>query len=167
MSKILAIDPGKVRVGLALSDITATLASPWGIISRADFEAEDFKHIRQIIAEEAVELVILGHPLSLDGSTTLSTEDAEDVAQRLVKNLKVPVLLQDERLTSKEARKRIAEAAGRNPVGRSGTNSGWEPGQRNRRKPPKKVLDDAAAATVILQSYLDSRKNQTQQETPL
>jgi putative Holliday junction resolvase len=158
MSKILAVDVGRARVGLALSDATATLASPRGIISRADFEADDFGLIRQIIAEEGVELVIVGHPLSLNGSVTSSTEDAENIAGQLTRSLAIPIKMVDERLTSKEARKRMAEAAGRKAVGRAGKNSGWERGQRSRRRPPKKMPDDAGAATVILQSYLDGQK---------
>ncbi len=156
--KILAIDVGRVRVGLAISDSTATLASPFNILSRHEFEEEDYSALRKLIQEEGVGLVIVGHPLSLDGSCTESSRDAETVAQELKKSLTVPVLLCDERLTSKEARRRLAESAGRPPVGRPSKNAGWKRGQRKRRSPPRKVLDDSAAASVLLQSYLDSLK---------
>jgi len=156
--KILAVDVGKARVGLAISDSGATLATPLSILPRQKFEAEDFSRIKEIVQDEGVGLVLVGYPRSLDGGETKSTVDAMEVAERLASSLHIPVQLYDERLTSKEARRRLAESAGRPPVGRPSRNRGWKRGQRKRHRPAKRIDDDSAAATIFLQSYLDSLK---------
>jgi putative pre-16S rRNA nuclease len=140
--RVLGIDYGARRIGLALSDATATLASPWRLLQRPPSDAET---LRVVLAEIAVlaadsdglEAVVVGWPRRLDGTPTDQTPLVEAFARGLEARLSVPVVLQDERLSSREAESRLARR---------------EPDWRKRKK-----LIDAAAAAIILQDYLDGR----------
>lgn len=141
--RVLGIDYGLRRVGLALSDPTGTLASPWRMLERPPSEADTVR----LIAEEAsrlareddgLEAVVVGWPRRLDGSPTSQTPIVEAFARALGERLGVTVVLQDERLSSHEAESRLTER-----------------GHRDWRSRKKRL--DAAAAAVILQDYLDHR----------
>jgi putative Holliday junction resolvase len=140
--RVLGIDYGARRIGLALSDATATLASPWRMLQRPPSEAET---LRIVIAEitalknedAGLAAVVVGWPRRLDGSATDQTPIVETFARALETQIDVPVLLQDERLSSTEAESRLARR------------------EKDWRK--RKQQLDAAAAAVILQDYLDSR----------
>lgn len=140
--RVLGIDYGARRIGLALSDATATLASPWRLLQRPPSDAET---LRVVLAEIAVlaadsdglEAVVVGWPRRLDGTPTGQTPIVEAFARGLEAKLTVPVVLQDERLSSREAESRLAVR---------------EPDWRKRKK-----HIDAAAAAIILQDYLDGR----------
>ena len=140
--RVLGIDYGARRIGLALSDATATLASPWRLLQRPPSDAET---LRVVLAEIAVlaadsdglEAVVVGWPRRLDGTPTDQTPIVEAFARGLEAKLTVPVVLQDERLSSREAESRLAVR---------------EPDWRKRKK-----HIDAAAAAIILQDYLDGR----------
>ncbi len=137
---MLGIDYGARRIGLALSDATATLASPWRLLLRPPSEAET---LRMLIAEittlthddDGLEAVVVGWPRRLDGSPTDQTAIVETFARALESRIDVPVILQDERLSSTEAESRLARR------------------EKDWRK--RKQQLDAAAAAVILQDYLD------------
>ena len=139
---MLGIDYGARRIGLALSDATATLASPWRMLHRPPSEAET---LRILIAEistlrdndDGLAAVVVGWPRKLDGSPTDQTAIVESFAKSLKEKIDVPVVLQDERLSSTEAESRLARR------------------EKDWRK--RKQQLDAAAAAVILQDYLDSR----------
>jgi putative Holliday junction resolvase len=138
----LGIDYGARRIGLALSDATATLASPWRMLHRPPSEAETMRVLLAEIAtlqqeDDGLEAVVVGWPRRLDGSPTDLTRIVETFAQSLKAKLDVPVVLQDERLSSTEAESRLA--------------------QRERDWRKRKQQLDAAAAAVILQDYLDNR----------
>ena len=140
--RVLGIDYGARRIGLALSDATATLASPWRMLQRPPSEAET---LRILIAEiatlsndaDGLEAVVVGWPRRLDGSPTDQTPIVETFARSLKAQIAVPVMLQDERLSSTEAESRLARR------------------EKDWRK--RKQQLDAAAAAVILQDYLDGR----------
>ena len=140
--RVLGIDYGARRVGLALSDATATLASPWRMLQRPPSEAATLRLlIAEIVslenAEDGLEAVVVGWPRRLDGSPTDQTPIVQAFVQALKARIGVPVILQDERLSSTEAEARLARR------------------ERDWRK--RKQQLDAAAAAVILQDYLDSR----------
>lgn len=140
--RVLGIDYGARRIGLALSDTTATLASPWRMIQRPPSEAETLRVLITEIAalqndDDGLEAVVVGWPRRLDGSPTDQTPIVETFARSLKAKIDVPVILQDERLSSTEAESRLARR------------------ERDWRK--RKQQLDAAAAAVILQDYLDSR----------
>lgn len=140
--RVLGIDYGARRIGLALSDATATLASPWRLLQRPPSDAET---IRVLVAEintlakddDGLEAVVVGWPRRLDGSPTDQTSMVETFARALEAQIEIPVVLQDERLSSHEAESRLARR------------------ERDWRKRKKQL--DAAAAAVILQDYLDHR----------
>ena len=139
---MLGIDYGARRIGLALSDATATLASPWRLLQRPPSEAET---LRLLIAEittlanddDGLEAVVVGWPRRLNGSPTGQTPIVEAFANALKAQIAVPVILQDERLSSHEAESRLAARE-----------TDWR---------KRKAKLDAAAAAVILQDYLDGR----------
>ena len=141
--RVLGIDYGARRIGLALSDATATLASPWRMLQRPPSEAETLRtmieQIRQLRNDDdGLEAVVVGWPRRLDGSATDQTPIVETFARSLQAQLDIPVVLQDERLSSTEAESRLARR------------------EKDWRK--RKQQLDAAAAAVILQDYLDSHE---------
>jgi putative Holliday junction resolvase len=132
--RLLGIDFGTKRVGLAVSDGTAGMAFPLKTIERTTREAL-FDELLKTIEEERVGKVIVGLPLDLSGQETLSTRQAANFAASLKRRTDLPVVFADERLSSAEAEDRLHEA------GVSG-------------KSLKKVLD-SQAAVLILESYLE------------
>lgn len=140
--RVLGIDYGARRIGLALSDATATLASPWRLLQRPPSEAETLRlmitEITNLVKDdEGLEAVVVGWPRRLNGSPTEQTPLVEAFANALRSQITVPVILQDERLSSHEAESRLAARE-----------SDWR---------KRKAKLDAAAAAVILQDYLDHR----------
>jgi putative Holliday junction resolvase len=139
---VLGIDYGARRIGLALSDATGTLASPWRMIQRPSSEAATLdamvREINQLIADDdSLSAVVVGWPRRLDGTATHLTPLVEAFARALEQRVAVPVILQDERLSSHEAESRLAVR------------------ERDWRKRKDKL--DAAAAAIVLQDYLDHR----------
>ena len=138
--RVLGVDFGLRRVGLALSDASGRLASPWRAVERrgddATLAAELAREIAALAAgEDGLAAVVVGRPARLDGSPNEMTARVEAFAASLGALVPVAVALQDERLSSHEAEARLAER------------------ERDWRK--RKARLDAAAAAVILQDYLD------------
>ena len=136
--RLLALDVGDRRVGVAVSDSTGRLARPLTIIVRRS-KREDFAKIARLVQEQNATGLVVGYPLNMDDSIGPQARRVQRYAAALDHALPVPVILWDERLSSEEAAERFRAAAG------------------NRRR-RKKYLDDAAAA-VILQEYLDAQGN--------
>ncbi|HEY7474371.1 MAG TPA: Holliday junction resolvase RuvX [Vicinamibacterales bacterium] len=141
--RVLAIDPGARRLGLALSDATGTLATPWRVIESGGSIKADIEKLAAIVTglrgeDDSLAMIVVGLPLRLDGTPTDQTTRARELAARLESVTGLPIVLQDERLTSTEAEQRLAL---RMPD--------W-------RKRKEKL--DAAAAAIILQDYLDRRE---------
>jgi putative Holliday junction resolvase len=135
--RVLALDVGDVRIGVALSDETETLAS--GLVTlRSAGPRKDAQAIAALVREHAVGEVVVGLPLRLDGTVGPRGELTLDFVRRLRRVLKVPVVTRDERLTSVAAGERLAEA-----------------GVKRR---DRKALLDQAAAALILQEHLDERR---------
>lgn len=137
---MLGIDYGRKRIGLALSDASATLASPWKVVLRTGNDRDTVRALAADIGalaahDDGLSAVVVGWPRRLDGSPNEQTPLVEAFATALGAAIGVPVVLQDERLSSHEAESRLALRE-----------KDW------RRR--KQVLD-AAAAAVILQDYLD------------
>lgn len=138
--RVLALDLGDKRIGVALSDLTGLIARPLLVLKRTSRVA-DFAAIARMVAEHHVEQVVAGLPISMNGSEGQQAAWVRDYTAALAAALPVPVALWDERLTT-EAAAAIMRAQGKRP-GRQ-----WI---------------DAVAAAVILQSYLDAEnvKRQT------
>ncbi|HWQ45833.1 MAG TPA: Holliday junction resolvase RuvX [Longilinea sp.] len=141
MGRVLAVDPGEKRLGIAISDETGTLATPVMVINHTSLE-NDVKIITQLIKERSIVLVIVGTTVSIDGSELPQTRHARRVSEEIHARANIPVILWDEWGSTQAARAaRLASGAPRSKRGGH--------------------LDDVAAA-LILQSYLDSRPHAEQ-----
>ncbi len=141
--RVLGIDYGERRIGLAVSDATGTLASPLRSVPGSRDAGTAAAAVLRVLAEFAaaddpIAAVVVGLPTRLDGSANEQTPRARAFAAALARRAGCPVVEQDERLTSHEADQLLAEQ---------------EPDWRAR-----KARLDAAAAAVILQEYLDRQK---------
>jgi putative Holliday junction resolvase len=139
MTRILALDVGDRRIGVAVSDPSQILARSLEVIQRGSRQ-QDFAAVAGLVEEYEVEWVVVGYPRSLDGTAGEQAEKVERYVAALAEALTVPVLLWDERLSTVSAERLMREG-----------------GQRGRKKRERL---DAVAAAVILQDYLDSRKKE-------
>ena len=135
--RVLAVDPGKARVGVALSDELRILASPLGVLDGSD-RLRLVARVKQLVLENEVKRVLVGLPLHMSGEAGGSATRAQDLAQRIADATGLEVELVDERLTTVEATRKSREA----------------PGKRS--KKAAAPIDDKAAC-VLLQSWLDRR----------
>ena len=131
--RILGLDLGDVRIGVAISDPERHLAVPMGTVHTG--APADLKAIAKLVREHEVTLVVVGHPLKMSGAPGARARHAEEFVAALRQALPVPVVLQDERLSTVEADRALRDAGA---------------GGRDRRR-----AVDRSAAAVILQSYLD------------
>ena len=136
--KILAVDLGAARTGLAVCDENEILASPVGVISE-----RDMGRLSQKVAEEAkkrgAERIVVGLPRNMDGSEGDSAKNARAFAEKISEVSGLPVFMQDERGTTITAHGYLNDT--------------------NTRGKKRKAIIDTVAATVILQDYLARRKN--------
>jgi putative Holliday junction resolvase len=154
---ILALDYGRARIGVAIADAETRMAKPLTTLERIN-RNEDMRRLRELARDQSVTLIIVGLPVRLDGSRGDMAEEASRFAERVRKQVGVPVEMVDERLTSWEAERmleeqggRVMHAAARGPAGRDAVKD--QP-----RRAPKvggKMTVDAMAATVILKEYLE------------
>lgn len=151
---ILALDYGRARIGLAIADGETRLAKPLATLERIN-RNEDMRRLRELTRERGVTQIIVGLPLRLDGSHGDMAGEASRFAERVRKQIGVPVEMVDERLTSWEAQRLLEEQGGRaiNPSARvaSGRNSDK---QKRKLKAEGKLTVDALAAAVMLKEYL-------------
>lgn len=134
MGRVLALDVGEKRVGVALCDETQTLARPLFTLKRAS-KKEDFARLTAACREHAVEKVIVGLPKTLRGEEGAQAQRVRRYAAAVQAALDLPIEFWDERFSSVDARERLASAG---------------------RRPRAKGDIDSAAAAIILQEYLDS-----------
>ena len=101
-SRLLGIDPGKKRVGIAISDENKIIATPYTTIIKNNFS--DFLiQINKIISDNDIKGIIIGNPINMDGSPSQSSQSAKDLAINLSKNTVIPIAMWDERLSSRGA----------------------------------------------------------------
>ena len=103
MHKIMALDVGTKRIGIALSDYLQVIATPHSFISRTP-EAKAIEEINKIAKENRVEKIVVGIPINMDGTFGFQAEDCKEFSQKLVG---FDIILEDERLTSEEAEQRL------------------------------------------------------------
>lgn len=132
--RLMGLDIGDRRIGVALSDPGKTLARSLGVVRRRS-PAADMAVIRSLVEEHEVEKVIIGHPLRLDGRAGEQAIRIEAYAAELATALNIPVVLWDESYSTQRAREAMIEAG--------------------RRRKERKQRLDAVAAAVILQDYMD------------
>lgn len=133
--KVLGVDLGLARTGVAISDCNQVLASPFCVIKEKDNEVLAQK-IGQICADEDVQRIVVGLPKNMDGSEGASAQNARTFADMLSKITNLPIFMVDERGTTITATNFLNDV--------------------NVRGKKRKNVVDAVAATVILQNYLDS-----------
>ncbi|HEY3397392.1 MAG TPA: Holliday junction resolvase RuvX [Armatimonadota bacterium] len=135
--RILGLDPGTARLGVAISDATGGMALPLEIIQRDD-RGEDLRRVARIVTERGVEQIVVGLPLMLSGERGPAAEQMDKFISALETTVGVEVVTWDERLSTAQVDKalHLAGVSSRERRGRT----------------------DAAAAAVILQSYLDAHE---------
>ncbi len=134
--RVLAIDFGTRRLGLAVSDLLGLTAQPLPSLERVN-RNEDFRRLREVCREHEVKEIVVGHPLRLRGDVGQSARRAAAFARRLGRELGLPVALEDERLTTFEAREILSQCGA------------------SRKRQARAV--DSVAASLILRSYLDRK----------
>lgn len=132
-SRVLAIDYGRKRIGLALSDVAGMAAHPLAVLSRTN-RRNDLRRLRELCRKHSVGRIIVGHPVGMRGESGEMADEASRFAARVERELGLPTELLDERLTSWEAEHSLPEA-------RSGRRKGAP-------------IDDLAAA-ILLREYLE------------
>jgi putative Holliday junction resolvase len=142
--RALALDLGSKRIGIALS--AGTLATPYEVLARSGRRRDDHRRIAEHVVEVEAEVVVVGLPLSLDGSVGPAAERVIAECEELAEVLDVPVETWDERLSTVTAERSLME-------------------QQMRAQARRRVVDKVAAA-VILQSWLDARPAQNETEEP-
>jgi putative holliday junction resolvase len=141
MARTIGLDLGERRIGVALSDSAGTLATPYEVLTRSGDRERDRARLVALLDETGAELIVVGLPLSLDGSRGPAARQVEGEVEELRAQLGVPVELWDERLSTVEAERRLRAA-----------------GVRGRRR---RHVVDQVAATVILQSWLDANRSRS------
>lgn len=136
--RALALDLGSKRIGVALSDSSGLIANPFTVIQRSGRAADDHRRIAALVKEEEVDVVVVGLPLSLDGTHGPAARAAVAEAAALATVLDVPVETHDERLSTVAADSVLKQA--------------------NLRADRRRKVVDKVAATVILQGWLDARR---------
>ena len=137
--KIVALDIGTVRIGIATSDIMEIIASPYLVYKRRSNALDDVREISKIISQLGAGKVVIGLPLKLDGSEGASVTMAKDFGEALKKEVAAEIIYIDERLSTVSAERVLIESG--------------------MRREKRKDKIDSVAATFILQTYLDRQAN--------
>jgi putative Holliday junction resolvase len=130
MGRKLAIDIGRARLGIAISDLSGILSSPLDSVRRIADDSETIQEILKIVADNEVQEMYVGDPVSLSGEITPSTDDARNFASLLQSTTVLPVRLIDERLTTVTAARNLRD---------SGKNA----------KTSKSLIDSASAVVIL------------------
>jgi putative Holliday junction resolvase len=139
--RVLGLDLGSKRIGVAVSDSSATIASPLTVIQRTKRRAEDHLNIRRVADDEDVDLIVIGLPITMAGQMGPAARAVEDESSAIASATGRPVELFDERMTTVTADRVLREA---------------DLSASARRKHVDKV-----AAAVMLQTWLDRRRSRT------
>jgi len=134
--RILALDHGTKRIGVAISDELQMIAQPLEFIPAEPF-ADFLKRLKEILQEKEVEMILVGLPRNMDGSHGPATLKVEAFVAALRNAITIPIQLLDERLTSKQANRVLLQA--------------------NVRRDKRKEKVDKMAAALLLQGYLDAK----------
>lgn len=137
MGRIMALDVGNVRIGIAVSDLMGIIANPLETYTRKGNLAVDAEYIANLAKQKEVSLFISGLPLSLSGGDNEQTLKTREFIEELQKHTDIPVKFLDERFTTLSAERVLI--------------------QGNVRRENRKKVIDKVAATIILQNYLDSK----------
>ncbi|HLJ94883.1 MAG TPA: Holliday junction resolvase RuvX [Gemmataceae bacterium] len=134
-TRLLGVDYGTVRIGLAITGLDGKLAFPWATYTRRNSE-QDARYFRELVQNESIERIVIGLPILLDGHEGSKAQEARAFGQWLSEVTARPVLFWDERFTTVEAEDLL-----------------WSAGLTHRRR---KARRDRVAAQIMLQSYLEA-----------
>lgn len=135
--RLLGIDYGTKRVGLALSDTLGLLAHPYATLAKTTRERL-FADLMEVVAKENVQAVVLGLPLGLNGQETQTTRQVRNFAESLARRIDIPVHFQNEALSSRTAEDQLRQCG--------------------RRKNKRKAALDQQAAVIILTDYIERQR---------
>ena len=130
----MGVDFGSVRIGIALSDLTKTIASPFEVYKTRD-EKSDLEHLKKVVEDNLVDTIVFGLPINMDGTEGERALVTRAFAKKLEPMIKAKIVFEDERLSSVEAEELLLEA--------------------NVRRDKRKALIDKISATIILEQYLN------------
>jgi len=139
MARILAIDYGDRHLGLALSDPLEITAQPYGTYTLKEAEPENRIFFKKLVEEKKIEEIVLGWPLRMDGSEGTRANLTREFARWLEEVTGKKIILWDERLTTKEALKKL---------------EGFKGGFKE-----KKIMEDQLVAVIILEAYLEKKRH--------
>jgi putative holliday junction resolvase len=163
MARLMALDVGEARIGVAISDATGFLASPYTTLHVSRNEEQTWQIIQQLINETEAEGLVVGLPISLDGQIHTQGERVQAFAERLQQRISIPLTFWDERLSTVEAQRLLAQRE--QDVSGTRRRQGTRRHIQGRRRQKGQEID-ALAAAVILQDYLDSLGSKTEEERP-
>lgn len=143
--RVLALDFGEKRIGVAVSDPLGIIAQGLTVIVRRDSEA-DIKEIENIVEEYKADSIVIGMPVNMDGTKGKSAEKVNEFVETLKARLNIPVYTYDERLSTKESEKFLISS------------------DVSRKK--RKQIIDKVAAQLILESYLERLKHNVRIQDP-
>ncbi len=141
MGRVVGIDPGAARIGIAISDDEGSIAFPRATVPAKGGWADAARRVGEALEDEELELLVVGLPLRLDGTEGEAARRARGLGEALAAELGIPVAYWDERLTTVAAERSLSE------MGRRGSR--------------RRDVVDQSAATILLQGYLDAKKGGT------
>jgi putative Holliday junction resolvase len=137
-ARLIGLDLGSKTIGVALSDVTLTIASPYGALARGKL-GKNAAEVAAIAAKEGAGGIVVGHPLSMDGASGPAAQGARDWAQALAAATGLPVALWDERLSSAAVNRMLI-------------------GEADMTRKRRAAVVDKAAAAWMLQAALDATR---------
>ena len=139
MGRILGLDIGTKTIGVSISDEIGSIAFPAKTILRQEGRKRDMASLRQLVKENSISEIVVGYPIMMNGSIGIQAEFVQSFVQELRNSVRIPISLQDERLTTTQAdRVLISDGQGR---------------------VKRKQTVDSIAASLILQAYLDRKRS--------
>ena len=135
--RAIGIDLGEKRIGVAISDSSGNLATPYEVVLRTGDRAQEHRQIRAIVEEVEAEIVVVGLPLSLDGSEGKAAKAAREEAKAIGQIVSLPLEMHDERFTTVEAERL------------------WK--EQGLKAPERRKVVDKVAAAILLQAWMDGR----------
>ena len=135
--RAIGIDLGEKRIGVAISDSSGNLATPYEVVLRTGDRAQEHRQIRAIVEEVEAEIVVVGLPLSLDGSEGKAAKAAREEAKAIGQIVSLPLEMHDERFTTVEAERLLKE--------------------QGLKAPERRKVVDKVAAAILLQAWMEGR----------
>jgi putative Holliday junction resolvase len=152
MARLIALDVGEARIGVAVCDASGFLASPYTTLHVTRDKRQTYQSIQELINETDAEGLVVGLPISLDGQIHVQGQRVQDFAEQLRSQITIPLTYWDERLSTVEAQ-RLLMQRGQDEGGKRQRRGGQQRTQTKKRRRSQEI--DALAAAVILQDYLD------------